>query len=72
MFYLLVFDVLLLQPEHTQTQYQIGTWIGTLVTLYIYSEQHSLDDHLQGLSQRNWLVVQEVKVQLMAEERGGL
>lgn len=34
--------------------------------------QYSLNDHLQGLSQRNWLVVEKVKVQLMAEERGGL
>lgn len=69
MFYLLVFDVLLLQPEHTQ----VTDWDPfTPLNRDFYFPQYSLNDHLQGLSQRNWLVVQEVKVQLMAEERRGL
>lgn len=33
---------------------------------------HSLNDHLQGLAQKYRLVVEEIKVQLVAEEGGGL
>ena len=33
---------------------------------------YSLYDHLQGLSQRNRFVVEEVEVQLVAEVGGGL
>ena len=84
-FYLLILHMLLLQPKQTQDFCifvhlyihisSLGKHVqDTSVTIscVCVCVLYSLYDHLQGLSQRNGFVVEEVKVQLVAEVGGGL